>query len=177
MLMDDGELSYRLTHPQFKVPKEYVVEVRGRPDNKAIWRLRQGVELDDGMTAPAVIRIRDKQRSLEAQVADLADEIAYTNHDLDDGLHSGILEPAKLEDLSLWREARRRAEERVSGHDEALLRTQTIIALINALVTDVIESTAKRLERLEPNSVDAIRDCEDTLLDFSDQSRQAKIER
>ncbi len=73
LLMDDGELSYRLTHPQFKVPKEYVVEVRGCPDNKAVWRLRQGVELDDGMTAPAVIRIRDKQRlltTLEVTIAE-----------------------------------------------------------------------------------------------------------
>jgi len=115
------------------------------------------------------------QRSLEAQAADVADEIAYTNHDLDDGLHSGILNPEMLEDLTLWREARERALERVSADDEPLVRTQTIIALINALVTDVIESTAKRLARVEPPSVDAVRETAEPLLGFSEQTGDAKI--
>ncbi len=60
LLTDDGELSFRLTHPRFKVSKEYLVIVRGRPRNDAIWRLRQGVELEDGKTRPAVVRISGK---------------------------------------------------------------------------------------------------------------------
>ena len=63
LLTDDGELSFRLTHPRFKVPKEYLVTVRGRPRNDAIWRLRQGVELEDGKTRPAVVRISEKDRT------------------------------------------------------------------------------------------------------------------
>ncbi len=53
LLTNDGELTHRLTHPSFGVPKEYLVEVEGTPSSGAIRQLREGVELDDGMTAPA----------------------------------------------------------------------------------------------------------------------------
>jgi 23S rRNA pseudouridine2605 synthase len=53
VLTNDGELTHRLTHPSFGVEKEYVAEVEGRPSRGALRRLREGVELDDGMTAPA----------------------------------------------------------------------------------------------------------------------------
>jgi len=53
MLTNDGELTYQLTHPSFGVVKEYVVEVEGRLSREALGRLRRGVELEDGVTAPA----------------------------------------------------------------------------------------------------------------------------
>ena len=53
LLTNDGDLTHRLTHPSFGVEKEYLVEVEGRPSPAAVRRLREGVELDDGMTAPA----------------------------------------------------------------------------------------------------------------------------
>jgi pseudouridine synthase len=57
LLTDDGELSYRLTHPRYKVPKEYVVTVAGVPNAKALDDLRRGVHLEDGMTAPAQVEV------------------------------------------------------------------------------------------------------------------------
>jgi len=53
LLTNDGGLTHRLTHPSFGVPKEYLVEVEGVPSAGAVRRLREGVELEDGMTAPA----------------------------------------------------------------------------------------------------------------------------
>lgn len=53
LLTNDGELAYRLTHPSFGVEKEYVAELEGSPSRAALRRLREGVELDDGTTAPA----------------------------------------------------------------------------------------------------------------------------
>ncbi len=53
LLTNDGDLAHRLTHPSFGVEKEYLAEVRGRPSRAAVRRLREGVELDDGLTAPA----------------------------------------------------------------------------------------------------------------------------
>ena len=53
LLTNDGELAHRLTHPSFGVEKEYVVELEGSPSRAALRRLREGVELDDGTTAPA----------------------------------------------------------------------------------------------------------------------------
>jgi 23S rRNA pseudouridine2605 synthase len=53
LLTNDGDLTHRLTHPSFGVDKEYVAEVEGRPSRGSLRMLRDGVELDDGVTAPA----------------------------------------------------------------------------------------------------------------------------
>jgi len=55
LLTDDGQMAYRLTHPRYKVAKEYLVVVTGLPTAKDLEALRRGVKLDDGMTAPAEI--------------------------------------------------------------------------------------------------------------------------
>jgi 23S rRNA pseudouridine2605 synthase len=55
LLTNDGELTHRLTHPSFGVEKEYLAEVAGKPSRGAVRRLREGVELDDGPTAPAKV--------------------------------------------------------------------------------------------------------------------------
>ena len=60
LLTNDGELTHRLTHPSFGVEKEYLASVEGDPSPAALRRLREGVELDDGMTAPArAVRVSD----------------------------------------------------------------------------------------------------------------------
>jgi dGTPase len=107
------------------------------------------------------------QPSLEAQVADHADEIAYTNHDLDDGLRSGLLSLEALEEVSLWREVRRRACESLGGVGERVRRAQTIRALINELVTDLAQASAGRIEAAAVDSVDAVRRQPGRLVGFS----------
>ena len=60
LLTDDGDLAYRLTHPRYKMDKEYVALVGGSPNRHDLEKLRTGVELDDGVTAPAeaeVVRV------------------------------------------------------------------------------------------------------------------------
>lgn len=59
LLTNDGELTYRLTHPSFGVDKEYLAEVAGRPAPGALRTLRNGVLLDDGLTAPATVSLLD----------------------------------------------------------------------------------------------------------------------
>jgi 23S rRNA pseudouridine2605 synthase len=56
LLTNDGDLAYALTHPSFEVPRTYRARVAGRPDERALRALREGVELDDGRTAPARVR-------------------------------------------------------------------------------------------------------------------------
>lgn len=55
LLTDDGELAHRLTHPRYGIPKTYLVEVRGEVEEHALRRLREGVHLEDGLTAPAQV--------------------------------------------------------------------------------------------------------------------------
>ena len=57
LLTNDGELAHRLTHPSFGVDKEYLAEVEGRPTRGALRRLREGVDLEDGRTAPAKVSL------------------------------------------------------------------------------------------------------------------------
>ncbi len=55
VLTNDGDLTQRLTHPSFGVPKEYLAHVEGMPSRSALRRLREGIELEDGLTAPAEV--------------------------------------------------------------------------------------------------------------------------
>jgi 23S rRNA pseudouridine2605 synthase len=57
LLTNDGDLAHRLTHPSFGVDKEYLADVEGRPSRGAVRRLREGVELEDGPTAPARVSL------------------------------------------------------------------------------------------------------------------------
>jgi len=57
LLTNDGQMAQLLTHPSHGVPKEYLVEVEGSPSPGALRRLREGVELDDGLTAPATVGV------------------------------------------------------------------------------------------------------------------------
>lgn len=57
LLTNDGDLAHRLTHPSFGVDKEYLVEVDGEPHRGVVRRLREGVELDDGITSPAKVAV------------------------------------------------------------------------------------------------------------------------
>ncbi|MEM7273443.1 MAG: pseudouridine synthase [Actinomycetota bacterium] len=59
LLTNDGGLAHRLTHPSFGIEKEYLAEVRGSPSRSAIRRLREGVDLEDGRTAPAKASLVD----------------------------------------------------------------------------------------------------------------------
>jgi len=57
LLTNDGDLAYALTHPRFEVPRTYRARVNGRPSERALRALREGVVLDDGITAPAQVRM------------------------------------------------------------------------------------------------------------------------
>ncbi|MGH0030685.1 MAG: deoxyguanosinetriphosphate triphosphohydrolase [Myxococcota bacterium] len=135
------------------------------------WETREGI-LKHGChwEHPVPVPERLSQPSVEAQVADHADEIAYTNHDLDDGLRAGLITLDELAEIPLWRDTRARVSEAIGGSSEAterLMRAQTVIALINHLVTDLAEETARRLDAAAPADVEAVRRLADRPAGFS----------
>lgn len=107
------------------------------------------------------------QRTLEAQVADCADEIAYLHHDLDDGLRSGILSIEMLDSMSLWKGALARCRENGRDAKKSVVRAQTIGALGDTLIGDLIEETSRRLDEDPPESLAALRACPDSFVGFS----------
>ncbi len=105
---------------------------------------------------------------LESQIADIADEIAYDNHDLDDGLASGILKEEELAELELWQQARETVAMHGAGLDPEIRKYQIIRSLINQQVTDLIQATGERLARHQITSVESVRHCPERLVGFSD---------
>jgi len=113
---------------------------------------------------------------LESQIADIADEIAYGNHDLDDGLTSGILKEEELDELALWREARAAVESSGAALPNAEIRKhQTIRTLINRQVTDLAQSTAQRLTEQRTTSVEDVRGSRQGLVGFSEGMRALRL--
>ena len=101
--------------------------------------------------------LRGEQPSLEAQLANLADELAYNNHDVDDGLRSGLITLEQLEQVGIF--ARHVAEVRIRYPGLAVRRLihETVRRMINTLVIDLTEESRRRIEHQRPASIDAVR--------------------
>ena len=104
---------------------------------------------------------------LESQIADVADEIAYDNHDLDDGLASGILREEELDGTALWRSSREAVEASTPGLKPEIRNYQIIRSLINRQVTDLISASAEQLQQRKIQSVEDVRTCSERLITFS----------
>jgi len=104
--------------------------------------------------------------TLEAQIANLSDEIAYHTHDLDDGLRADLLDWDALAELALWRRATEvlHAE---GDRDARTLRPRVTVVLIDLQVSDLIESSARRLERASPKSAAEAMASPEPLVAFS----------
>ena len=90
--------------------------------------------------------LNDRRPSLEAQVCNLADEIAYNNHDVDDGLRSGLITVDQLEGVSLFARHVRAAREEFPKLTERRLIHETVRRMIDAQVTDLLAETMRRIE-------------------------------
>ena len=108
---------------------------------------------------------------LESQIADIADEIAYDNHDLDDGLASGILKEEDLNAVPLWQEARLAVETKGKIANPTIRRYQIIRTLIHRQVLDLVKTSAEMIESQAIHSVDGVRSCSTRLIVFSEPMR------
>jgi len=115
-----------------------------------------------------------RQPSAEAQVAALADDIAYNTHDLDDGLRAGLFGFEDLLVLPLIGEALRACMALTAEKNR--VRHELSRRMINTLVHDVVVETARRLEALGPANADAIRDAEGPVVGFSESVAAANAE-
>jgi len=97
------------------------------------------------------------QPSLEAQIANLADEIDYNNHDIDDGLRSGLITIAQLQELELFSSHYDMVKRRYPRVEGRRLVYEIIRAMINTLVIDLTETTRSRIAQHRPNHVDELR--------------------
>jgi len=104
---------------------------------------------------------------LEAQIVDLADEIAYNNHDIDDGLSSEMLTSEALQDVELWRTNLEKVDSRTEIAEARVLKYQTIIEIINAQVTDLVSIVNQRIRDEGVNNIKDVRRRESAIAGFS----------
>ena len=108
-----------------------------------------------------------RQPGLEAQIANIADAIAYNNHDVDDGLRSGLLKLDQLRDQALFATRYDEVCERYPDLDDRRLIYETIRRMIGAVVTDLIEETRRNIENANPASIDDVRNAPQALVSMS----------
>ncbi|WP_323762813.1 deoxyguanosinetriphosphate triphosphohydrolase [Maricaulis sp.] len=106
---------------------------------------------------------------LEAQIAALADDIAYNNHDIDDGLSSGLLEMEPLLELPLVGDIFRRVRDRWPDKPQTIIVHEAVRELIGVMVADVLEESGKRLDRARPDSAQALRELDHPVVAFSEE--------
>ncbi len=115
--------------------------------------------------------------SLEAQVANLADEIAYYSHDLDDGLEAGLLAEAKLRrEVYVWRAAAAAVQVQWGALPDESRRFFIIRCLIDAQVRDVVTTTARRIAAATVRSAEAVRRQPRALAQYSPQRARRNLE-
>ncbi|MGI9486492.1 MAG: deoxyguanosinetriphosphate triphosphohydrolase [Geminicoccaceae bacterium] len=107
------------------------------------------------------------QPSAEAQIAALADDIAYTNHDLDDGLRAGLFTPDDLLDLPLIGDIFRDVSARYPGIEEARLIHESVRRLISLMVGDLVVETERRLSAAMPGGAEDVRALDHPVVAFS----------
>jgi dGTPase len=115
--------------------------------------------------------------SLEAQVANLADEITYYSHDLDDGLTAQLLSETKLHrEVTIWGRAARRVKRLHGDLPDECRRYYIIRCIIDEQVHDVVMTTEKRLRASRVSSADAVRQHRGPLVQYSPERRKFNAE-
>ncbi len=109
----------------------------------------------------------DTHAGLEAQVAAIADDIAYNNHDVDDGLRAGLFSFEAARELPLVGEAIHRVEKTFPDAPRDIVIAEAVSDLIGAMIGDVVAETRARLDDLKPKDSDAIRRAGRQIADFS----------
>jgi len=112
----------------------------------------------------------DLRPTLEAQIIDLADEIAYNNHDIDDGLKAGYLESNDLMKIDIWTDTYAKVKDKYPSLPEDRQILQTISHLIGLLIMDLVDQTRKNISEAGITTQEAVRTHSGNLVMFSSET-------
>ncbi|MGZ8198268.1 MAG: deoxyguanosinetriphosphate triphosphohydrolase [Burkholderiales bacterium] len=116
-----------------------------------------------------------RRPTLEAQIANLADEIAYNNHDVDDGLRSGLIEIEQLSELAIFKRHMAAALKDYPGLGGRRLIHETVRRMIDTVVTDLIRTSAAKIREASPVDIEDVRTAA-ALITFSERIRDEQLE-
>ncbi|MEN8204679.1 MAG: deoxyguanosinetriphosphate triphosphohydrolase [Pseudomonadota bacterium] len=120
--------------------------------------------------------IEKLQPSLEAQLTNLADEIAYNSHDVDDGLRSGLIDVDALTEITLFSEQYEIVRSKYPQLAPRRTIHEVVRRLIGCQVIDLVETSLVNLQQVNPDSIDAVRQHGQALIAFSDSMREKNLE-
>ncbi|TCK17011.1 dGTPase [Thiogranum longum] len=120
--------------------------------------------------------LHKQQPGLEAQLTNLADEIAYNSHDVDDGLRAGLIEVGQLNEVPLFAEQYSEVTQRYPALSQRRVIHEVVRRLINCQVVDLVETSQVQLAEACPADLDAVRRQPQALITFSDAMRERNLE-
>ena len=142
------------------------------------WEVRESIAKHKLLSDdPNVIKFDlNKQPLLEAKIVDIADSIAYDNHDIDDSLKAGLITESGLQEVELWRYAKEKVSEQYSNLTKDMENIHTIKYLIDMEVTDLITHTQFMIEEMKIKTTDDVQRCKERLVSFSPEISKKKLE-
>ncbi len=147
------------------------------PGLNLTWEVREGMVKHESEYDISDARDYDPKLrgNLETQITNIADELAYTNHDLDDGLRSGLISPSMLDGIALW-EILRETFKWQGPKLEDLERHRLLRHLLGLMVTDIIEATDHRLKDTAVKSPLDIQKLSTNLIGYSEEMQRRNRE-
>ena len=120
--------------------------------------------------------LQQQQPGLEAQLANVADEIAYNNHDVDDGLRAGLITVDQLGEVGLFHDQYEVVMGAYPDLPERRMIHEVIRRMINRQVTDLVEESWRRLGKAAPGNIEEVRAQSMPLIAFSDAMQKQNLE-
>jgi dGTPase len=133
------------------------------------WEVREGIAKHKGTYDKPLLKSFNpkKKATLEAQIVNIADEIAYNTHDLDDGLESGLITYDNLKNISVWHDSYSEISKKHIKTNNEVKRYFTIRSLIDRQVTNVIHTTEENLQRYNIKTLEDVRNAPSEIVSFS----------
>ncbi|MDD5018869.1 MAG: deoxyguanosinetriphosphate triphosphohydrolase [Candidatus Omnitrophica bacterium] len=176
LMKDHGGFNHNLH--TLKIVDQLEERYPGFPGLNLTWETREGIVKHttsyDKARIPKELHPQ-AMPSLEAQIVDIADEIAYDNHDLDDGLTSGLISEAALDTVGLWRKTKDSIERRYPAIEPSKKKYQIIRNLIAILVDDAIKESTRRLKHNKIRGIEDVRRHKGRLVDFSNDLKKQRL--
>lgn len=142
------------------------------PGLNLTWEVREGI-VKHSSAFDIAVKIKEfmpeRMPSLETQVVDVADEIAYDNHDLDDGITCGLIREDDLKELEIWKKINHKIKQKYAKIDENSKKYLVIRGLIDMQVTDIIHESERNIEKFKISAFNQLAKTDKRIVAFSNE--------
>jgi dGTPase len=165
-------------HHSLRIVEELEQKYPSFPGLNLTWEVREGLlKHNTGSDKPGATKRLSKNASLEAQIANISDEIAYYSHDLDDGLEAGLLDESKLNaDVQVWSDAALFVRSNFGELSDECRRYYTIRCIIDDQVRDVVTTSEELIRKSRIETSDEVRKHPRPLIRYSPERRRLNLQ-